>query len=326
VIAWVTALPWYARNAIVMGNPFYPFAFGGRYWDSFRAEWYADAGTGIGWTPMQLLLLPLNATLGVRDQNFFDGRIGPLFLILAPLAFWMLLTGSRGDLERDRSLQAIGLFFALSFAAWIYGVINSISLWQARLLFPALIPFAIPAALGWESLNRFDLPKLRISFLTTVLIGIVIAFTVSDNAIFVLRRNPLAVTFGAQSREQYIARVNPSYAALIRLMNELPEDSYIYNLFEPRSYALPRRTQPDAINDNFSHDFYLYETPPQIIERWRQQGYTHIVVYERGLSYLTRTPSSKITPETQKALRDVFSNLVRIGQTPDQDYSIYRIP
>jgi hypothetical protein len=167
---------------------------------------------------------------------------------------------------------------------------------------------------------------LRISFLTTVLIGIVIAFTVSDNAIFVLRRNPLAVAFGAQSREQYIARVNPSYAALIRLMNELPEDSYIYNLFEPRSYGLPRRTQPDAINDNFSHDFYLYETPLQIIERWRQQGYTHIVVYERGLSYLTETPSSKITPDTQKALKDVFSNLVRIGQTPDQDYSIYRIP
>jgi hypothetical protein len=167
--------------------------------------------------------------------------IGPLFLILAPLALWILL--SLQDGQRGRSLQAIGLFSAVSFAAWTFGVISSQSLWQARLLFPALLPFAIPAALSWDSLKRLDSSKFRVSFFANMLIAAVIALTLFDNGMFVLQRNPFAVAFGAQSREQYIARVNPSYAALIQVMEKLPANAYLYNLFEPRSYGLPRRTR-----------------------------------------------------------------------------------
>ncbi len=116
-----------------------------------------------------------------------------------------------------------------------------------------------------------------------MIIAVVIALTVFDNATFMLQRNPLAVAFGAQSRAGYIARVNPSYAALMRLMDELPENAYVYSLFEPRSYSLPRRTQPDAINYNFSQDLYLYKTPSEIIQHWRTQGYTHLLISERGL-------------------------------------------
>jgi hypothetical protein len=54
-----------------------------------------------------------------------------------------------------------------------------------------------------------------------MLIAIVITLTIFDNGIFVLQRNPLAVAFGAQSRAKYIERVNPSYAALIQIMDEL---------------------------------------------------------------------------------------------------------
>ena len=43
LVALGIAAPWYLRSWIVMGNPFYPFAFGGLYWDSFRAAWYAEA-------------------------------------------------------------------------------------------------------------------------------------------------------------------------------------------------------------------------------------------------------------------------------------------
>ncbi|MGZ9226038.1 MAG: ArnT family glycosyltransferase, partial [Anaerolineales bacterium] len=275
ILALTVGLPWYARNAIIMGNPFYPFVFGGRYWDSFLSAWYADAGTGIGWNALQIFLLPLNALLGHHDVTFFDGRLGPLFLILSPFTLWPLISGSNQDSDRGLSLQAIGLFAAVSFAAWTLGVINSSALWQARLLLPALIPFAIPTALGWDSLTRMDTPNLRISFLLNVMIAVIIALTIFDNAMFVLQRNPLAVAFGAQSREGYIARVNPSYAALLQIMDELPADAYVYSLFEPRSYGLPRLTQPDAINYNFSHDVYLHRTPSGIIQHWQAEGYTH---------------------------------------------------
>lgn len=326
ILALTIALPWYLRNAIIMGNPFYPFVFGGRYWDSFLSAWYADSGTGIGWNALQILLLPLNVVLGHRDVTFFDGRIGPLFLILAPFAVYKLILHSKQDSKSSLSLQAIGLFAAVSFTAWAFGVINSIALWQARLLLPALIPFAIPTALGWDSLTRLDTPRLRISFLTNISIAIILTLTVFDNAIFVLQRNPPAVALGAQSREAYITRINPSYAALIQMLDELPETAYVYHLFEPRSYGLPRRTQPDAINYNFAHDYHLYRTPSEIIQQWKKEGYTHVILYERGLNLTANDPSGKFTSSMQDALLQTLASLEFIGQTPDRVYEMYRVP
>lgn len=326
LITLVIAAPWYVRNAIFMGNPFYPFAFGGRYWDTFRAEWYSGAGTGIGWNALQILLLPLNVILGYRDQNFFDGRIGPLFLMLAPFAIWTLVLQARQDSDRRLSLQAIGIFSTATFAAWTLGVINSNHLWQARLLLPGLIPFAIPTALGWDALKSFDSSKFKISFFTNVVIAVIITLTLFDNGIFVLQRNPLAVAFGAQSRAAYISRINPSYAALMQIMVELPEDASVYSLFEPRSYSLPRRTQPDPINYNFSHDLYLYKTTSEIIQHWKAQGYTHLLIYERGLDLGADDPESQFTPARREALQKTLERLELINQTPDKAYTLYRIP
>ena len=327
-VALTIALPWYIRNVIFMGNPFYPFVFGGRYWDSFLARWYADLGTGFGWNPLQIILLPLNVTLGTHDVTFFDGRIGPLFLILAPVAIWILISRSRhgsGQAE-SWSLFTISVFSLLSFTAWTTGVINSSGLWQARLLLPALIPFAIPTALAWDSLQQFDTSKFRISFLVNALIAFVITLTVFDNGIFVIQRNPIAVAFGAQSRERYIERVNPSYAALMSLMDDLPRDAHVYNLFEPRSYGLPRFVQPDSINSNFAHDTYLFHTPDRIVQHWKSDEYTYIVVYERGLDFIVESASTKFTPAVHETFKMTLKQLKLIAQTPDRVYSIYQIP
>jgi hypothetical protein len=325
-IAVLTALPYYARNALLMHNPFYPFVFGGRYWNDFLAAWYAESGTGIGWNALELLLLPFNTLLGHRDANLFDGRMGPLFLILAPFTIWIILSRTREGSAESWSLFSIGVFALLSFAAWTVGVINSAGLWQGRLLFPALIPFAIPTALAWDSLKAFDTSKLRISFLFRALVAVVIALTVVDQASFVLQRNPLAVALGAQSRQGYIQRVNPSYAALMTLMDALPADAHVYSLFEPRTYGLPRRTQPDAIVSNFPYDVHLYKTPAAIIEQWKRKQYTHVLVYERGRDFVSSDNSMKYSPEMQRTLDETLSQLILIDQTSNAVYSLYQIP
>lgn len=326
LIALTIAAAWYVRNAVIMGNPFYPFVFGGRYWDSFRADWLEGARTGIGWDLLQIISLPLTMVLGYRDRNFFDGRIGPLFLILAPFTLWILLSRTRQETNEGLSLQTIGVFAALSFAAWTLGVINSLGLWQARLLFPALIPFAIPTALGWHAVKQFDTSGLKISFLVNVVTVLVITLTIFDNAMFVLGRNPLTVAFGLQSREGYIARINPSYAGLIEVMDELPANANVYSLLEPRSYGLPRRIQPDTINYNFAHDLYLYKTSSEIIRHWKMEGYTHVIVYERGVNMGEENPSNELTSIRQNALRETLEMLELISQSPDKVYTIYRIP
>lgn len=325
-ITILTALPYYARNAIFMHNPFYPFAFGGLYWDNFRADWYSASGSGIGWNAIELVLLPINTLLGHRDPNFFDGRMGPIFLILAPFTIWILLSRTRQGSAESWSLLAIGVFSLLGFAAWTIGVINSSALWQGRLLFPVLIPFAIPTALAWDSLKAFDTSRLRLSFLIGALTAVVLTLNVFDNALFVLQRNPLAVAVGAQTRHRYIERISPSYAALMSLVDKLPADAKVYSLFEPRTYGLARPTQPDAIIYNFADDVYRYKTTDGIITHWRSQQYTHVIIYERGLDFMVQFGATRFTPAIQDMLAETLGKLKLVSQTPDQIYSVYEIP
>ena len=112
----------------------------------------------------------------------------------------------------------------------------------------------------------------------------------------------------------------------MQLMAKLPANAYVYSLFEPRSYGLPRLIQPDAIVDNFAHDQYLFHTSPEIIQHWKAEGYTHILVYERGLSFILENPREQMTSEFQETFRETIQELKLTSQTDDKVYTIYQIP
>lgn len=271
--ALLVASPWYIRNWVFMGNPFYPFVFGGKNWDSFQAEWYAGNGTGIGWNPTELLFLPFNITLGYRDQNFFDGRIGPLFLLLLPLAVWALWK------KRSKALFILAAFGLVNYLIWVYGAVQTIYLWQARLLWPGLIPLAIPIGLGIALLSDLDLPRFRTSFISTALFCLVILVTLLDNSLSLILRRPMQYSLGMESRQAYFQRMQPRYTSAISLVASTPPDSFVYFMFEPRSYNMPRQVQPDPINNNLAHDYYLFGNTDAILHNWKLKGYTHILLY-----------------------------------------------
>jgi hypothetical protein len=326
IAAFIIAAPWYLRSWIVMGNPFYPFAFSGLYWDSFRADWYAESGSGIGWNLKELILLPLNATLGHRDMNYYDGRIGPLFLTLAPLTIFVLLTSRRLPRRKRRALFAITLFTSLSVLAWVVGVINSSALWQTRLLYPALIPFSLPTALGLLAVKKLDTLQLRVSFIFNFVVVALLTITLIDAGLNILLRNPLAYAAGIESRETYLDKVQPSYAQALRLLEQAPDDAKIYSLFEPRSYHAPRDIQPDPILDNFSHDLYLHSNVDGVLRAWLSDGYTHILVNRRGVDFISQNRSGIFTPEQQTALETLIQDhLALIDTTEDGAYELYKI-
>ncbi len=326
LIALLVASPWYLRNWFVMENPFYPFIWDGLYWDSFRSQLYTAAGTGIGWDPKELLLLPINATLGHHDATYYDGRIGIIYLVLTPLTIYVLLTSRRLPHHKKRTLVAIGLFVALSLAAWVFGVINSSALWQTRLLFPMLIPLTLPTALGWLALKKLDTKTLRVSFIFNVIVAVVIVTTIIDAGLMIIQRNPLAYAFGVETREAYLGKVQPAYAQATQLLELTPEDAQVYFLFEPRSYYMPREVQPDAILDNFGHDFHIEESPSQVYTSWIDQGYTHVLIYRRGVDFLVENDSLKFTPEHQEALNSIIEDhLDFVGATDEGAYELYEI-
>jgi hypothetical protein len=283
VPAFFVASPWYLRNWLIMGNPFYPFVFGGRYWDSVLAGWLSNAGSGIGWVLHEILLLPFSITLGYRDQNYFDGRLGPLFLLLLPITLWILWIKRSSLAGRERSaLFMIGTFTLLNCFFWALSVIQTIGLWQSRLLFPGLIPYAIFIGYGIANLDDTNLPRFRISFIATTLIGIVIGITLFDNSLSLIARRPLTYALGIESRRAYFERIQPQYAEALDLVGNTPSNAYVYFLYEPRSYNMPHKVQPDPINNNLQHDFYLYREAVAVINSWKARGYTHVLVFNHS--------------------------------------------
>jgi 4-amino-4-deoxy-L-arabinose transferase-like glycosyltransferase len=300
--ALLVALPWYVKNWAFTGNPVYPFLsslFDGRYWDSFRAGWYAAAGTGIGGHPGTLLALPLLLTLGMRDVNYWDGRTGPLFLLFLPL---MLLYGlfryhhnASLSLARERSRDGarptvLGplLIYALAqFVFWTLGVIWSHSLWQSRLLLPGLVALAPVVGWLWSELRGFDLPQFSLSRFANVVIGLTLALTLIDTGLMTLRIKPLPYLVGAETRDEYLTRRLGAYYAAMQQINErLPSDAVVIFLWEPRSYYCQRDCRPDSILDQLAHDQYVYGNASRIIEVWKKAGITHVLLHRQGLGFI----------------------------------------
>ena len=319
-ICAVTALIWYVRNWIWMGNPIYPFLFGGRYWDAFRSAWFATPGTGLGWDIGALLLLPVTVTLGYQDINSIDADIGPLLLLALPVAMWVLFRKKSGERSQSSTLSAISVFAFLSAAFWTYGYITTRDLWQTRLLLPALVPFVVPMAVGILSLRELDTRALRISFIVSILAAISIYANLFDMGLHVIARNPLAVAAGIVTKESYLEKYQPGYAYALQAVSQKDRDSKVYSLFEPRSYGMSRMVQPDPILDNFSHDLYLYGNAESIIREWRQQGYTHVLLNRRAAGFVLESAEEQVIfDQTIAALRS-------ISESSDGTYELLEIP
>ncbi len=321
----MVASTWYIRNWIWMNNPIYPFVFGGYGWDSFLTRALADQGSGIGYDIRQLLALPLTAILGTHDMNFFDGRIGPFFLILSPLALWVFWKAHQEDVLRKQALQAIGIFSLIGIVVWTLGVINSAHLLQTRLLIPILIPLVIPLSIGMSQLHGLDTRYFRISFVVRSMIIITVLVNLLNFSLQTLARNPVAVAIGIVSREAYMEKRQPGYAHLLLLMKGAPEDAKVYFLFEPRSYGITNDVQPDAINANFSHDLWKYKTPEKMIESWKAQGFTHLLLSRAGADFILQS-EALTRPNGKSLLGQLELLLINVGESQSQEYVLYKIP
>jgi hypothetical protein len=131
--AVAVAAPWYVKNALLTGNPFYPHVFGGlNAWAAAELE-RSMRSFGHGQDATDLVLLPARL---LADGEAFDGGewISPLFLAFAPLA--MLAPAVR---------RYAG---PVSAAVVVYGLGWFLTTQQARFLVPLMPLGAVLAAVG----------------------------------------------------------------------------------------------------------------------------------------------------------------------------------
>lgn len=302
VVAGALAAPWWLRNLVFVGNPVYPFVFGGKDWDAFRTVWYTRFGSGLLQRPFELLIVPWTMTIYGTQSDLFQGTLGPLLLALLPLNLIPIY-------PKNNPARAMWFFAAVLFFVWLLGVAQSNLLWQSRLLLPAFPIFSLLAARGLEKLNALTLPQFSIHRFTSMVVAIVIALTASSYALAFANDQALGYFFGAVSREKYLTGILGAHYTTAQWVNEkLPREARILFLWEPRTYYFERDAQADAILDRFAHLRFLYGDAKSIADELRAEGYTHVLLYREGLDNLLHTGYDPITTNDVETLRALVTN------------------
>jgi 4-amino-4-deoxy-L-arabinose transferase-like glycosyltransferase len=329
----LVAAPWVLRNLAWTGNPVYPFAY--RWlgatptmaWDSWRAAWYTRPGSGLGRDAWAWFLLPWTLTLGIRDMNFYDGRLGPLFLLALPflVAWGLRIFGKRGP--RPPALSVLIGFGLIQYVAWTIGVVNSRPLFQTRLLLSALVALCGPIVYVYHELRTLDRPRFSLHRLIGLSVALVLALNLCDQFLYTLAQRPLPMLVGLESQDDYLARnLGTHYQAMQVLDEHLAETDRALFLWEPRSYYCRVAAEPDAILDRWPWLVSRHNADLNAIDdELRSQGYTHILYHRAGADLVRR---AKLDPWSQAdwAALDRFLDRYLVEQAQiGQAYVLYAL-
>lgn len=299
VTAAAVALPWYVKNALLTGNPFYPFVFGGLNPEAERAAAESYGNYGHGESALDLLLLPARL---LADADEFDrGEFAsPLYLLFAPLALL------RPAFRRPATIVwAAGLVYLL---AWFFGSQH------LRFLAPLAPAFAILAALGAVALAaRGPIARLAVVAIVAGALATGLAVALVYTSQFV------SVITGRESTRQFLTEKSSYYEGIDWLNRNVPANArvaldhlFLLHLDRPAVYwssdVLPTTAGPVE-----SRAFF------------RRFGITHAEIFDwdvsrkRQLGYAGARPIARVTVHAVSS-----RTLSEVG--PPETMVVYALP
>jgi hypothetical protein len=325
LLAIVVASPWYLKNFFSTANPFYPFFFGGTYWDDFRAWWYSRAGTGLAFTaPWRLLVAPLEMTvLGTQGKESYDATIGPILLTVVPL---LALVWKKIAPEERRIIGYALLVCLIQYLFWLYGVAQSALLVQTRLLFPIFSLLALLAGYTVDKLALLTRRAFSLQWFVTTVLLFALGLNAVSSALHFISDSPLPYLTGFESRESYLTRhLGLYYSTVVHINENLPPSAKILFLWEPRSYYCQRDCWPDALLDKFKHLVYKYHNADDIAQQLGRQGVTHVLLYKLGMDHIVEAGFDPITPSDLEVWADLSDGYLNLIYDESDVYHIYEL-
>jgi hypothetical protein len=322
-IALLVFAPWAVKNALLDGDPFSPFGFGTDEFDALDHWYYLRPGTGL---PLpKLLVAPVYAAIMGHEAGApFGSSTGALLVAALPL----FLVGWRERSDSQRRFVRHALIFTLpAYLVWLAGLAVSGALAQTRLLFLIFPPLALIGALGLDGLpGKGDLP-LDVRWLARGLVGLVLALAVVNAGLLAVRRTSLKVLVGLEPSEDYLTSRLGWYYAAMQQINELPGEPRVLFLWEPRTLYCEGRCVPDSLINRWWHDRQLEPDPRKIVGIWRQEGATHVLVFEKGWRFLIEeTLYEPLTAEDVAALDSLRGEVLIPIWDGGGAYTLYAIP
>jgi hypothetical protein len=297
------SLPWWIKNVIGAGNPFYPFFIPSGAMTEFRQALYVLPPTG---NLLDALLLPWNATLsGTEGAPGFSASIGPLFLGLGVL-IWI---GWSGFGRRQKFTISTALLMGVTcLLVWIIAAQFSEYLIQSRLYFAMFPVFAVLAGVGFQALGQIKVPNIRLQMVVGIFVLVLFWFSVVDVVVTTLSRGALQVLFDINTSQDYLENNLGWYAPAVESVSDLPSSARVVMLWEPRSYDCVPKCDPDEILDRWLFELEKNGTADIILGQWREAGYTHLLFNRFGADFVKQN-DQRYRPDDWEALENLISML-----------------
>ncbi|MEW6717747.1 MAG: hypothetical protein AB1345_09615 [Chloroflexota bacterium] len=316
----LVSLPWWVKNLWATGNPLYPFVFTSPFMDDYRLQLYQGLPP---WGAIQdVMLLPVQATVwGVEGAPGFSASIGPLLLGLGVFA----ALGARSLKAIQKEALSIALWVALP-GMFIWAVASRFSrlLIQTRLYFGLFPALALLAGVGFWRIANLSLPRLRLGVIVGALLLLPVVFNLWEVGVFTVHSQAPALLLGLQDEKAYLEKNLGWYTVAMEEINALPTFSRVLMLWEARSlYCLPY-CDPDEVLDRWLLDRRKWGDPAHILEGWRSEGYTHLLVYRLGVDFV-RQSDDRFQPADWHTLELLLNGLpapTRFGEA----YELYTLP
>jgi hypothetical protein len=314
-VALAVFAPWLIRDLVLTGNPVYPFVFPNANFSAWRLAAANVPAEGLSW--ISGLTLPISLTwTGVDSAAGFSTDIGPLLVLLAIPALWIF--------RKERAAWALALILGLTWAVMGTAGLRLGHLTQPRLYFAAVPALAVLAGLGWAWLQGLTYQTVRARRILGAMLVLVVGLALVQDTASISASGAPAVVMGMENEQTYRSANLGAYAALDEKLSALPAGSRVLALWEPRKLYLPDNTTPDYWIDLWRATAHETGDAAAILQKWKAQGYTHLLVYQPGEQFMRETDRST-SPQDWVVFDQLLGKLPApeaIGNT----YQLYILP
>jgi hypothetical protein len=302
--ACLAAAPWWIRNFLGTGNPFYPLLFPAGAMTPLRLDFYQNHPVHPPW--FQTLLLPFYVTWrGVEGAPGYGASIGPLLLGLSGLAW---IRWKRRAKNQRNAIQSAGVILLLGFIVWAVAGRLSGLLGQTRLYYALLPAWALLAGAGFSNLEDLRLPRVRLGRIGSAIVILVLWLNVLQLGSYVTGKGIVKLLLSGKSEQAYLQENLGWYLPAVQAINDLPDGARVLNLWEPRGlYCLPK-CYPDEVLDRWVTAFRELQDPILVLQSWKNAGYTHILYYKLGAEFIQEDDARYRTSDW-KALHEFLARL-----------------
>jgi len=320
------ASPWYLKNFLFTGNPFYPFfysIFGGNGWDSSREALYMESAsrffTGSGW--VHYLLFPASFPIGMKPQEAgyfgFDGIAGLIFTLMIPAAIY--LCAKKILKEKNKALL---FFFSIYFFIWFF------TSTQTRLFLPA---FSMGLILIMSAIEAISESRKAIKLITSLFLASALIFNLYHDANFFKENISADYLSGKETRSEYLHEKLPrTYPAIEFINTELEPSAKIWLIWmKNQGYYFEREHYSDSIFESFTMESLLgnNSTLEQLLSFIKEKQITHILIDEKLFLSTTPFDTEERTKELEKMKERfaIFSKNYSDIQWQKDGITLYRL-